>query len=293
MPGRAPAYNWVVSSQKLSREQIELVLRRAAELDARPGADERGPGGDLTVRELVRLGEEAGLGSEAVMRALTELRDGSLGLEEDSAFGKSLGPGRLIITREVPGPSGPVQRAVERFMREQLMTVRRHHGDHIEWEKAQGLWPGLARSLDFARRYAFGPVSRVETIVSPQGADKTVVTFHVDMTELRRDRLVRSLLRGSAAFAVLGLGGAALLPGFGMPDVAALFGGGAAAGGLFALERRRYEQTRERVALAPERFLDLLVQRRRRVQDRQTDAQLSSVGAPADGLSADQSEEDG
>jgi hypothetical protein len=51
-------------------------------------------------------------------------------------------------------------------------------------------------------------------------------------------------------------------------DVLALFSGGAVAGGMFALERRRFEQTRERVALAPERFLDLLVQRRLRAQDR-------------------------
>jgi hypothetical protein len=35
-----------------------------------------------------------------------------------------------------------------------------------------------------------------------------------------------------------------------------------------ALERRRYQQARERVAIAPERFLDLLVHRRRRLPGR-------------------------
>jgi hypothetical protein len=45
-------------------------------------------------------------------------------------------------------------------------------------------------------------------------------------------------------------------------DVLALVAGGAAAGGLSALERRRYAQSRDRIALEPERFLDFLVQRR-------------------------------
>jgi hypothetical protein len=52
----------------------------------------------------------------------------------------------------------------------------------------------------------------------------------------------------------------------------ALFSGGAIAGGFAALERRRYQQARERVALAPERFLDLLVQRRRRLPARVEEA---------------------
>ena len=65
-------------------------------------------------------------------------------------------------------------------------------------------------------------------------------------------------LRAAMAFALLGLGGAAMVPGFGVYDIVALAGGSVAAGGIFALERRRYLESRSRVALAPERFLDLL-----------------------------------
>jgi hypothetical protein len=258
-----------VPSGKLSQRQIEFVLRRAAELETR-----REDGGretqddDLSVGDLVRLGEEAGLGSDAIMRALGELRRGVLRDEETGALTRTLGPSRLVVSREIPGPSAAIQRAVERFLREQLMTIRRHHGDRIEWERAQGLWPGLARSLDFAKRYAFGPVSRVETLIVSDDDDATSVTFDIDMSEMRRQRLVRLALRASTAFALIGLGGAALFPGFGVNDVIALFSGGAIAGSFAALERRRYQQARERVALAPERFLDLLVQRRRRALGR-------------------------
>jgi hypothetical protein len=81
---------------------------------------------------------------------------------------------------------------------------------------------------------------------------------------MRQHRLNRGLLRAAAVFSLFGLGGAALFPGFGLNDVLALLGGGAAAGTLFALERRLFEEGRSLVALAPERFLDMLVLRRRK-----------------------------
>jgi hypothetical protein len=259
-----------VASSKLTGRQIEFVLRRAAELETRhdPNGGQEPQDDDLSVGDLVRLGEEAGLGSDAIMRALGELRRGVLRDEEKDALSRALGPSRLVVSREVPGPSTSVQRAVERFLREQLMTIRRHHGERIEWERAQGLWPGLARSLDFAKRYAFGPVTRVETVVIPEREDSTSVTFDIDLSEMRRHRLASLALRAGAAFVLVGLGGAAIFPGFGMGDVLALFSGGAIAGSFAALERRRYQQARERVAIAPERFLDLLVQKRRRALDR-------------------------
>ena len=148
------------------------------------------------------------------------------------------------------------------------MTIRRHHGDRIEWERAQGIWPGLVRSLDFSKRYAFSLVSRVETILSQEGRDggETAVTFNIDLSEMRRERMAQMGLRAAMAFALLGLGGAAMVPGFGVYDIVALASGSVAAGGIFALERRRYLESRSRVALAPERFLDMLslrAQRRR------------------------------
>ena len=248
-----------MSSGRLSRSQIELVLRRAAELEA--GRSSEGPTPDsetLSEGDLVRLGEEAGLSQASLQLALSDLRRGSLVEREPDALERAIGARELVVSRDIPGPPGPVQRAVDRFLREQLMTVRRHHGQRVEWERARGLWPGLARSLDFARRYSFGPVTRVETLVSPSGPATTTVTFRIDLGELRRDRLIRACLRAGAAFSIFGLGGAMVLPGFGMPDVVALLGGGALAGGLAALERRRFEENRSTVALAPERFLDFL-----------------------------------
>jgi hypothetical protein len=254
-----------VSTGKLNRIDVELVLRRAAELESEspdPRGAEDGSAG-LTEQDLLRLGEEAGLSPGSLRRALSEHRRGQIQNDDGGSLGRALGRAQIVLSREIPGPPEPVQRAVDRFLREQLMVVRRHHGERVEWERARGLWPGLARSLDFARRYAFGPVTRVETLVVAEG-DDTSVTFRIDLHELRRDRLVRAGLRALAAFSIFGVGGTLVFPGFGLQDVLALVGGGAAAGGLMALERRRFEENRAHVSLAPERFLDLLAIRRRK-----------------------------
>jgi hypothetical protein len=265
-----------VPSDKLTRQQVEFVLRRAAEIDthrpAKPGhgqSDAHDPddGQDgLSVTDLVKLGEEAGLRGGSVSQALTELRRGvSIEPEESGVVAQALGASRIIVSRVVPAPVETVRRAVDRFLREQLMTVRRHHGARIEWERAQGIWPGLVRSLDFSKRYAFSLVSRVETVVAEERSDDggadTSVTFNIDLADMRRERLTQMGLRSAMAFAIVGLGGAAMFPGFGVPDLVALASGGVAAGGIFALDRKRYLESRSRVALAPERFLDLLTQR--------------------------------
>jgi hypothetical protein len=255
-------------SDKLSRAEVDFVLRRAAEIDIQsPASPERSNVEALSVAELVRLGEEAGLARPAVEQALAEVRRGApIEPEEQGALTRALGASRVVVSRVVEAPIETVRRAVDRFLREQLMTVRRHHGDRVEWERAQGLWPGLVRSLDFSKRYAFALVTRVETILTPEGDDgrQTAVTFNIDLSDMRRERFGQMGMRAAMAFLLFGVGGALMAPGSAVYDIVALAGGGVAAGGIFALERRRYLESRSRVSLAPERFLDFLTQRHRR-----------------------------
>ncbi|HSS38114.1 MAG TPA: hypothetical protein VLT58_05040, partial [Polyangia bacterium] len=66
---------------------------------------------------------------------------------------------------------------------------------------------------------------------------------------------------------LFGVGGALMVPGSAVYDLVALAGGSVAAGGIFAIERRRYLESRSRVQLAPERFLDLLALRHKPDED--------------------------
>jgi hypothetical protein len=262
-----------VAGETLSPGEVDYVLRRAAEIDSTPSAPRSATDLEpvaahetaLSVGEVVRLAVEAGLRVESVASALAEVRHGAMTEPETGALARTLGASRIVVSRVVPAPADVVRRAVERFMREQLLTIRRHHGDRIEWERGHGIWPGLLRSLDFSKRYGFSQVSHVETIIVPEGEDSTAITFKIDVSQMRRERMTLMGVRSALAFALFGLGGTALFPGFGLADALALASGGIAAGGIFAIERRRFFESRARVALAPERFLDLLVQRRRRL----------------------------
>ena len=262
------------------------MLRHAAELETGKLRGQRGDENDLGEPELYHLGEEVGLSASALRDGLARLRAGELtGAEDDGLAQAGASDSQIVVRRTVPGPPGPIARAVERFLREQLMVVRRHHGSRIEWQRASGLWPGLVRSIAFARRFAFGPVSRVETRVEPAGpgagmVGSTEVTFAIDLGSWRRERLLRACARAVAAFGCFGLGGAWLLPGFGLPDVVALLAGGGIAGGLIALEQRRFQHSRDEVAVAPARFLDLLVLRRSKALAAQARAGLGSELEP-------------
>src|SRR3569832_712709 len=209
----------------------------------------------LSVGEVVRLGVEAGLRLEAVATALAEIRRGAMIAPETGPLARALGASHIVVSRVVPGPAEPVRRAVEKFMRDQLLTIRRHHGDRVEWERAEGIWPGLLRSLDFSQRYGCSLVNHVETTIISEG-DITAVTFNIDVSQMRRERITVMGVRSALAFALFGIGGTALFPGFGLADAIAIAGGSIAAGGIFALERRRYHKSHKRVALAPEQNHD-------------------------------------
>ena len=112
---RVPRYtSQVVPSDKLTRREVDFVLRRAAEIDTQdPARQERATDETLSVGELVRLGEEAGLPSEAVEQALTELRRGaSLEPEEKGTLARTLGAtvgpgGRIAVAPDLSVPGHP------------------------------------------------------------------------------------------------------------------------------------------------------------------------------------------
>jgi hypothetical protein len=220
----------------LSPGEVDYVLRRAAEMDstpshgsASPPSTTAAPGSEtsLSASEVLRLGVEAGLGFEALASALTEVRHRAMAEVETGPLARVLGSSRIIVSRVIPASAESVGRAVESFMRDQLLTIRRHHGDRIEWERAQGIWPGLLRSLDFSKRYGFSLVNHVETTLLAEG-EHTAVTFTIDVSEMRRDRLAVMGLRSGVAFALFGLGGAMLFPGFGLADALSLASAGVA-----------------------------------------------------------------
>src|SRR3978361_653893 len=111
--------------EQLTRKQVELVLRRAAELEQR---DENAPALRPPV-DPERVADELGMSQDALHQALAESRAGALVAEEertvlDRFFGR-----RIIEARRfVPGNAATLRIAVDQFLQEQGFQLKRNLG---------------------------------------------------------------------------------------------------------------------------------------------------------------------
>ena len=80
---RPPAEQPAQSSDALTLEQVEAVLRRAVQLEQRKHVPDAA---GLSREELTRIALEAGLSPEAVEEAMRELQVGALGADRKRAL---------------------------------------------------------------------------------------------------------------------------------------------------------------------------------------------------------------
>ena len=187
----------------LSSAQLERVIQRAAELQT---ARENVPDG-LADAEVLRIGEEVGLETRHVHRALLELRAESLvpGAREDRTLPVRLwGPGYVQATRVVPGEASAVQESLGRYLRsaESLRPVRDRPGLSV-WEPASDLGSQLKRSLDFGGHgYELAIARRLEIAIQQLEPGRSLVTLSADLTNERAEH-------ATVGMVLLGLVGAA------------------------------------------------------------------------------------
>jgi hypothetical protein len=265
---RVPGGSIVVAVERqLDPEQVRLVLRRAAELERRPDRGEGGGGGGgggegLSSDEVSRIGAEVGLAPEAVRRALEEVRTGLIPAPASGAtvLDRVLGPDEVVIERAVSGTVGGVRVEVDRFLTDQLLTVRRNFGDHALWQPAEGFWHRLRRRVDPTGRYALRERCEVLVLVTAEpGTDvedrRVRVRFTLRLREARRRR-VQGAVGGLAVAGVIVAAGLSL---HGVPAEAIV----TAVGGLTGVTavtqaRANYRRALSRAEDALARFLDAL-----------------------------------
>ena len=121
--------------RRLSPEQFEAVIRRAAELQAK-SADETGPDG-ITQSELIRIGKEIGISPQYVQRALAEAGGGPT--PPATRTEKLFGPALVVASRSVIGDADAVRAHLEQYLvdRERLAAVRRFP-DRTVYHPARG-----------------------------------------------------------------------------------------------------------------------------------------------------------
>jgi hypothetical protein len=239
--------------EQLTRKQVELVLRRAAELEQR---DENALD-LLTPQDLERVADELGMSQDALHQALAESRAGALVAEEertvlDRFFGRRISEAR----RFVPGNAATLRLAVDQFLQEQGFQLKRNLGQAQVWESGRD-WRTRMRRAMRAGAYRVPRDVEIEVRIAevPGGPHPVLVALRVDATRLRATRVGAATASLVAAGLVIG-GGAFLLP---MPSELLAIGGGSVAGlGGSWWSRSSYRDQRERLTVALERFLDFL-----------------------------------
>lgn len=245
--------------RQLTRQDMEAVIRRAAELELAAGS--RVP--EISEEDVVRIAVEVGLSEASVRRALAERRAGVEGalLSERGWASKLCGPGLVLASRTVARPADELREEIEAHFRENesLRLVRRTRGVSL-WEPDSGVLASIMRSVDlFGAGYQLAKKSRaVEVSVVPLDEGSCQVTVTADLAKER-----------SGWFWGLGVGaGTALTAGAGvfitglpsLPDVAAL-GSPALMGVTLTVARRAYLRSVERMRLVLEGLLDRIEHR--------------------------------
>jgi hypothetical protein len=240
----------VPSDERISREALDRIIHRAAELQAAG----REIGEHLTEREVMELGEEVGIPAQHLQRALLEERTRAVVTRDNSFLVKLAGPRRVKADRAVPGERPRVEEALGHWMTEvELLAVKRRYSAGTSWEPRKDWITAMKRGMGLSgRRYI---LYRAREIVGQVEALETGwchVTLIADVSNARSRRVGggTAFLGSGAAMTtvavVLGVATAVAV----IPAIAGLAGG-------WAIARGNRPQV-ERVHVALEQVLDRL-----------------------------------
>ena len=189
----------------LARRDFEEVIRRAAELAAGEGdADDR-----LSEEEVLRIGQELGLSTQHMKRALYELPELSAA---PRWYDRYFGPAIFSVARVVPSQPDPTLRRVEDYLvtREYLQIARRR-GHSVAFTPADDTLSTLARAfMRPGRRHVIARASRLMISVQPLPNDESHMRLDVDLDEERKRRLRSGIAFGGIAGAIVGSAAAGL-----------------------------------------------------------------------------------
>ncbi len=236
-----------LAPRKITREQLERIIQRAAELQA--GEMDTGEG--ITEQDLLKLGSEVGIPGRFLRQAMYEEAAGGAVLER-GVLSRWVGPRMLLAHRVVPGDRAALEQALAEFMtQEEAMTVKRRLPDRTVWERQKGLFAEMRRAFD-SDAYRLARTQDVSVQLNALEDGYCHAELAADVGNLR-EKAVAGMGVLAGTFAV----GAAVLivvPGLAPLSLLALAG----AIGFPWLAARAHRKKSERIQLALEQVLDRL-----------------------------------
>ena len=237
----------------ISREALERIIKRAAELQA----GEHDVGDGLTNHEVLALGKDVGIPDRYLRQAMLEEQTRTTPEVATGTWAWLTGPRSIIAHRVVPGDRASVERALSRWMTDEaLLQPKRHYPDRTSWEPKAGAFASIQRALAGKRRYSLAQAEEITAQVVQLEPGFCLVRLEADIKRQRANRI-----SGATVLAVVGWGmtGATALiaPPLALAQALMLVPAvGLTLGG--AMVARTYRSANERVQVALEQVLDRL-----------------------------------
>lgn len=187
------------STQGITRRDLQLVIRRAAELyTGEADADER-----LSETEVLRIADELGLPGRYVRQALYELPAHRGEAELRGWVDRWFGPPQLHGTRVVPGrPDDVLDRLEDYLVTRELLQVLRRQGGRAAFAPADDAISNVARAVRRPQRqWQIARSRRVLVEARPMAEGESHVRMELDLAPQRRN----SVTGGVVAGVVIGL----------------------------------------------------------------------------------------
>ncbi len=214
-----------VTQDRLTPAEVEIVLRRAAELSARRrGSDSLGAG-SVSPEVLVQVAGALGISEHDVRRALFELVSDKTA-EPNTLARRLYGPARLKAVREIEKPVDSVRNHIEDLLRdEQGLKLRRKTEASSLWDAGDLLGP-VRRTLDFLGQYSLLKARSVELRVEDVGYGRSGANLTTDVSNQRGEYLSLSGTLGATLALPLAIAGVydglyflGLLPALAIPGI--------------------------------------------------------------------------
>lgn len=242
----------------LTRDEVARVLHRASEIEA--ATDGPATGDHFDAEAVEQAAVEVGLSPAAVRQAVAELRIGALPTDAAAPTGRvdrsRAASSRFVIQqRLVERRPEAVHAAVDRFLRSQMLELRRRSGDRSLYRPRRDLVASLRRGLDFAGAIKLDGIRTVSLLVTAAD-ERTLARLEAELASSRANVVAGATGTGAGVAVLMGVAGAvAAEPGL---VIAAVPAGAAVGAGGLRVAGGRWRQRRNDVDEVLATLLDRL-----------------------------------
>jgi hypothetical protein len=176
------------SDNRLGPAEVEMILRRAAELNTRRWPQDSDDAPSISPEVLVQVAAAAGISEQDVRRAMWDLASEKTAEPHTFAW-KVYGPARLRAVREVERSPERTREYLESLLRlEQGLKLRRKTEASSLWDSGD-LLGAVRRTLDFSGHRALLKTHSVELRVEEIDEDRCDANLTADLSNQRGEYL--------------------------------------------------------------------------------------------------------